>query len=126
MGTISYWMSEPSSLAPGSVDEALRRSGLELWHEDGEWVVIVSGFPIEWHRTREAAEESVSHWARPWRPASVEHVPGGTWLVMSGDQYYFSSPSREEAEGFVHGVLVGNAFAHIGEPNWLASPPADA
>jgi len=116
-------MSEASKLPPGSVKEALQRSELELAYEDGEWVVIVSGFPREWHQTREGAVASASRWARHQKSASVEQVPGGTWLVMAGDQYVFSSSSRGEAEGFVFGVLVGNDMAHSGAPNWLADPP---
>jgi hypothetical protein len=39
---------------------------------------------------------------------------------MTGDQYVFSSPSRDEVEGFVFGVLAGSNFAHQGGPDWLS------
>ncbi len=123
MGTISYWMSEASRLPPGSVADAIRPSELEIKHEDGEWVVVVRGFPQEWHQTQEAAERSASKWAAGHLcqgDAYVEHVPGGTWLVLTGDQYVFSSSMRAEVEGFVFGVLVGNDMAHNGAPRWLA------
>jgi hypothetical protein len=113
VGKLSYWISEGSGLEPGSIDDALRRTGLELWHEEGEWVTVAYGFPREWHKTRDAAEKSA--WAE-----RIDHVPGGTWLVMTGDQYVFSSPSRDEVEGFVFGVLAGSNFAHQGGPDWLS------
>lgn len=109
-------MSEASGLPPGALDKALRLTNLELWHEDGEWVTVTNGFPREWHSSREAAERSA--WAQ-----RIDHVPGGTWLVMGGDQYVFSSPSREEVEGFIFGVLAGSHFAHEGTaPDWLGGP----
>ena len=115
MGTLSYWMSEVSGLPAGSVDDAVRLTELELRHEEGEWVAVTHGFPREWHPSRDAAQRS------PWAK-TVEHVPGGTWLVMTGDQYVFSSPSREEAEGFIFGVLAGSHFAHgSAAPDWLAA-----
>ncbi len=114
MGTISYWMLEASGMPPGALDEALRRTQLELVHEDGEWVVLVKGFPREWHETREAAERAANRWK-----GSVEHVPGGTWLVLTGDQYLFSSPSLPETQGFIFGVIVGNDMAHAGAPRRL-------
>lgn len=115
VGTLSDWMSEASGLPPGSVEDALRLTELELWHEDREWVALTRGFPREWHPSREAAEAS------PWAQ-TIEHVPGGTWLVMAGDQYVFSSPSREEAEGFLFGVLAGSHFAHASAaPDWLSA-----
>ena len=111
--------------SPGSLEDALRVTKLELDHEEGEWVVVVAGFPREWHNSREGAENKASEWngLATAREVSVEHVPGGTWLVMAGDQFVFSSPSRDEAAGFVFGVIVGNAWAYErSAPRWLPDP----
>jgi hypothetical protein len=41
---------------------------------------------------------------------------------MAGDQYVFSSLSREEVEGFLFGVLAGGHFGHGPAPDWLGAP----
>jgi hypothetical protein len=108
MSSISYWMSE-GVLRPGSLADALELTGLTLEHEDGDWVLLLRGYPREWHTSEESAQASAARWGR--MEPSVMHLPGGAWLVMAGDQYLFSSPSRQEAEGFVFGVVVGERTA---------------
>ena len=64
-----------------------------------------ASFPREWHESQAEAEEAAQRWQN--MEPTVEHAPGPTWLVYNGDQYEFTSTSREEAEGFVHGIAVG-------------------
>ncbi len=101
-------MSE-SVLRPGSLEDALELTGLTLEHEEGDWVLLLRGYPREWHASEESAQASVATWSH--MEPSVVHVPGGAWLVMAGDQYVFSSPSRQAAEGFIFGVVAGERTA---------------
>ena len=97
-----------SSLAqsgPLSLDVALTGLGLNMERTDGRWVLLLEGFPREWHETEAEATEAAQRW-QDMEP-TVEHASGPTWLVYGGDQYLFTSTSKEEADGFVQGIAVG-------------------
>lgn len=98
-----------------SIEEALGLTELTIRREDGEWILYLEGFPREWLLTKDEADERAPSW-RHMKPV-VQHAAGPTWLVFGGDQYLFSGSSREEAEGFVFGVAVGQAIARNGTGN---------
>ena len=113
MGTISYWMTdsvlETERFAgrgrPLSIEEALAALGLTIERVDARWVLLLQGLPREWHETEAEADAAAQRWHH--MQPTVEHAQGPTWLVYGGDQYVFTSTSKEEVEGFVYGVAVG-------------------
>jgi len=68
-------------------------------------VLSLEGFAREWLDTQEEATERAREWSH--MEPTIEHASGPTWMVFGGDQYVFTSTSREEAESFVFGVAVG-------------------
>jgi hypothetical protein len=116
MGIISYWMTDSLKKAerstaqatPMTIEDVLRGTDLAIWRADERWVLSLQGFPREWHETEEEAREAADRWNR--MEPSVEHTSGPTWLAFTGDQFVFTSTSKEEVENFVFGVAVGRFF----------------
>ncbi len=80
-------------------------TGFTLHQAAGQWVLSLERFPREWLQTQEEATERAREWSH--MEPNIEHVSGPTWMVFGGDQYVFTSTSRQEAESFVFGVAVG-------------------
>jgi hypothetical protein len=119
MGMISHWMTdsvlelEPFVAAsrPLSLAAALTILGLRIERVDDRWVLFLQGFPREWHATETEAVGAAQRWQQ--MEPTIELTSGPTWLVYGGDQYLFSSTSREEAEGFVQGIAVGKFMESV-------------
>jgi hypothetical protein len=121
MGSISDWLTGSVRELDGFVDgtgpltlaEVLAATDLAIERVDERWVLLLQGFPREWQGTQEEAEEAARRWNH--MEPTIEHAPGPTWLVFTGDQYEFSSTSKDEAEGFVFGVAVGMFHEQVEE-----------
>lgn len=122
MGAISYWQSSAvaPSVGPIPIDRALQLADVKVWHEPGQWMLLLQGFPREWHATRDSAEAAARRWDH--MEPSVAYAPDGGWLVFTSDQYAFSSESRQEAEGLVFGLLCGPGLGANRPREWSKGP----
>jgi hypothetical protein len=108
MGRYAYWIEELIDIKTpdDAVDRLdLEKPGPEKWGLSIEarqhiWAVCDRGRPQFWRESRQEAERLAA--GHSWTVSYFEEI----WLVNAGDQYLFTAPTQQEAEGFIFGMLA--------------------
>ena len=119
MGTISDWITgsilEMEQFAgrnkPLTLDDALAAEELIIEQVDGRWVLLLQGFPRQWHETQEKPKMLRGNGATWNQPCSTLPArPGGSSAATSA----CSAQLRGGGRGVRYGIAVGMFIERVG------------